>query len=259
MEVDAGAEFAALRETYREELEGVLDSMFRSVDASLDREAMERLLDLAPPGLDECMALLRILEQLERRGPDGSPWYDTIVVDTAPTGHMLRLLELPEVIQPWLSGLFAVFIKYDRVFRLPRLQARLVEISRGLKRLRGMLTDRSRCGVRVVSILTSMAHAECEDLVSALGRMGVGVDTIFLNLATSPEDGTIAPSSGGSESGLAGALRRREAGVRARYDASFPGIPRVVVHRVGDPRGLEGLTPLARGLYGPSAAQGRAA
>ena len=52
----------------------------------LDEEDIRRLLDLSLPGLDELMALLSIAESAESRV------YDLIVVDTAPTGHTLRLL-----------------------------------------------------------------------------------------------------------------------------------------------------------------------
>jgi len=44
------------------------------------------------PGLDELMALFEIASWVETRQ------YDCIVVDTAPSGHTLRLLAMPELI-----------------------------------------------------------------------------------------------------------------------------------------------------------------
>ncbi|KAF3609088.1 hypothetical protein DY000_02051002 [Brassica cretica] len=51
------------------------------------------LLDTPPPGLDEAIAISKVIQFLE------SPEYNMftrIVFDTAPTGHTLRLLSLPD-------------------------------------------------------------------------------------------------------------------------------------------------------------------
>ena len=70
-------------------------------------------MDMAPPGLDEIMALTRILEFLARDS------YDLFVLDCAPTGHLIRLLELPDLINEWLKAFFNLFLKYERILRLP--------------------------------------------------------------------------------------------------------------------------------------------
>src|SRR5437773_379433 len=59
----------------------------------LDDEDLERLLRLSFPGVDELMALVE-LARLATRGA-----WDLVVVDTAPTGHTLRLLAMPETLQ----------------------------------------------------------------------------------------------------------------------------------------------------------------
>src|SRR5205085_3813203 len=59
----------------------------------LDDEDLERLLRLSFPGVDELMALVE-LARLAGRGA-----YDEVVVDTAPTGHTLRLLDMPQTLQ----------------------------------------------------------------------------------------------------------------------------------------------------------------
>ena len=50
-----------------------------------------------PPGSDEAMAFGKMLEFLE----DTS--YDRVIFDTAPTGHTLKLLELPDLLDSWLG------------------------------------------------------------------------------------------------------------------------------------------------------------
>ena len=55
----------------------------------LDQEDVSRLLRLSLPGIDELAALFEIA-RLARTGR-----YDLVVVDTAPTGHTLRMLNMP--------------------------------------------------------------------------------------------------------------------------------------------------------------------
>ena len=56
----------------------------------LDREDVSRLLRLSLPGIDELAALLEI-ERIAHAGR-----YESVVVDTAPTGHTLRMLTMPQ-------------------------------------------------------------------------------------------------------------------------------------------------------------------
>merc|ERR1719335_792864 len=51
------------------------------------------------PGIDEATALSSAIEHIE------SGRYDMIVFDTAPTGHTLKLLELPKILQVGLDKL----------------------------------------------------------------------------------------------------------------------------------------------------------
>ncbi|MGH9144331.1 MAG: ArsA family ATPase, partial [Vicinamibacterales bacterium] len=58
----------------------------------LDREDVDALLGLSIPGVDELMAMIEI----DRLAAPSR--YDLIVVDTAPTGHTLRLLSAPDTV-----------------------------------------------------------------------------------------------------------------------------------------------------------------
>ena len=52
------------------------------------------------PGIDEATALASAISHIE------SGKYDLIVFDTAPTGHTLKLLALPEIIQVRIRNRF---------------------------------------------------------------------------------------------------------------------------------------------------------
>ena len=64
----------------------------------LDHYDISRFLDLSLPGLDELMAWLEIAAWAAARR------YQAIVVDTAPTGHTLRLLAMPALLRNWLGA-----------------------------------------------------------------------------------------------------------------------------------------------------------
>ena len=57
---------------------------------------------VALPGIDEVTVFLQIMRAAKKLS------YDTVVFDTAPTGHTLRLLSLPSNLQKSLKDLFAV-------------------------------------------------------------------------------------------------------------------------------------------------------
>jgi arsenite-transporting ATPase len=232
LEIDAEAEFRALKQLYSQELQSFLSSLLPEMDLAFDREAMQRIVDLSPPGLDEVMALARVMDLCDQHH------YRALVLDSAPTGHLIRLLETPELVDCWLKVFFGLFLKYKQIFRLPKVSQRLVEISKALKRLRALLADPAQCALYGVAILTEMAFEETKDLWAACKRMQVNAPLLFLNLATPPGDCR-----------LCSALRRRESVIEQRFRRAFPAAAQVVVYRRGEPRGLERLGELGQELY----------
>jgi arsenite/tail-anchored protein-transporting ATPase len=231
MEIDAPGEFASLKEQYQRDLENFLQDTFENFDIPFDRQVMERMLDLSPPGLDEIMALMRVMDFLEQ----GS--YDLFILDSAPTGHLIRLLELPELTDQWLKTFFGVLLKYKLTIRFPDLSQRLVRISRDLKLLRNLWSNPSKSALYAVSILTEMAFQETGDLLAECQRLGMSAPVLFLNLATPPQD---CP--------LCTALNRQERRIRKKFRTTFAG-KQTVVYRQSEPRGLKALGELGQALF----------
>ncbi len=232
MEIDAQEEFETLKNQYAEELERFLETISPNLDFTFDREVMERIMDLSPPGLDEVMALTLAMEYLVQGK------YDIFILDSAPTGHLIRLLELPELIDKWLKTFFGLFLKYKRVFRLPNISRQLVQMSKELKRLQNLLKDPIQSAGYAVTILTEMAFQETEDLLTACCRMGVSVPVLFLNLAT-PQN----------KCPLCSALYRRESQVKEKFKQTFYSSHQTLIYRQGEPRGLQQLGILGEALY----------
>lgn len=232
MQLDAEQEFDGLKQAYSEDIAALFGQLSPKIDLAFDREVMERMLDLAPPGIDEVMALTVATDFVS----DDS--YDTLVLDTAPTGHLLRILEMPDLVDQWLKVFFGLLLKYRGVLHAPRISERLVKLSKDLKRLRSILGDGRRSAVYVVSVPTRMALSETEDLLTACELHGVHVAGIFANLVTAE-----APC------GFCSALRKGETEVLAGLHAMCPASPLTLVYRGSEPRGFARLRELALRLY----------
>lgn len=237
IELDAQAEYERLKQNYADELTGVFEHATgqAGIDLAFDREVMERMLDLAPPGLDEMLALSRIVDLMDRSR------YDLFILDTAPTGHLIRFLEMPELVEKWLKTFFQLFLKYREVFWLLKISQTMVELSKRVKVFRRMLRDAKQAALVAVTIPTEMAYAETGDLIAACERIGLAVPTLFVNMVTPP-----------SSCPVCSVLRRAQAQVLDRYDAARAGRHMALVFRQEEPRGLERLHLLGRALYAES-------
>jgi arsenite-transporting ATPase len=232
LEINAEAEFSRLKTEYAIELEEFLTKILPNAQLMFDREAMEKILDLAPPGLDEIMALTRVMEFLDRGR------YDIFILDSAPTGHLIRLLELPALVDKWLKVFFGILLKYKNIFSMPKITHRLVEVSKNLKQWRNLLHNPAKSAIYGVSILTEMSWEETNDLAAACARMEIAMPVVFLNMATLPND-----------CALCAALRHREGKVLEKFHTSFPEKRHTLIYRQGEPRGLEKLQQLGQNLY----------
>jgi arsenite-transporting ATPase len=169
-ELDAVRAFAAKRSLFEsaiEEIQGSPD--YATVPA-------QRLLDLAPPGIDELFGMLAIVDALTS--------YDTVIVDAAPTGHMLRMLGMPQTAAAWVQALLRLLLKYRRLVRPGRLGAELVDASRSIRALETALRDRATTQFIVVTRPGFVPQAETDRLLSRLRASGLGVGAIVVNART---------------------------------------------------------------------------
>lgn len=182
-ELDAQKAWAAEREKYRKGVEDLFSSIFTgNMNATYDRAVLEDLLDLAPPGIDELLAIVTILDALIGE----KPTYDLVVVDTAPTGHTLRLLSLPEKALEWVHALMSVILKYRSVVGLGEFAEDLMVLAKRLRALIALLADPVQCAFIVVTRAAALPRIETERLARDLRKLKVPVTAIVANAVTNP-------------------------------------------------------------------------
>ena len=142
-EIDARRQFAALRARFAAAIDELVDRVAGSSLAAgasgQDRQVLQDLFDLAPPGVDELIAVIEVTDAI--LGAEGRPPYDLVVIDSAPTGHALRLLEMPALAHDWVKALMAILLKYQAVVGVGELGEVLLRLSHGLRRLRAASID----------------------------------------------------------------------------------------------------------------------
>lgn len=84
----------------------VLDSLgLTGVTDQLKDLQLGELLDTPPPGVDEAVAIAKVVQFL--KAPEYSH-FKRVIFDTAPTGHTLRLLSLPDFLDATIGKLVSV-------------------------------------------------------------------------------------------------------------------------------------------------------
>jgi arsenite/tail-anchored protein-transporting ATPase len=131
----------------------------------------------ASPGLTEVALLDRMIDLIVQHGTRADT-YDLIVFDTAPTGHTLQLLRMPDAMTTWIQALVrhrralleidsgggdpAVPIEADPILTaLERRHHRLVT-------LRDRVTDRARTSFALVTIPERLAIEETALIVNRI-------------------------------------------------------------------------------------------
>jgi arsenite-transporting ATPase len=192
-QMDAGAAFARLVAEYRGRIDDVFAGLVsRGIDAAHDRAIMRELLALAPPGVDELYALAELGATLE----DGK--YAHVIVDPAPTGHLLRLLEMPALALGWTHQLMRLILKYREVGGLAEAGEDLLRFARRTRAVAALLGDPARAGVLVVALDEPVVRAESARLIEAVRARGVDVIGVLWNrVAAAPDAGIAAPDVSG--------------------------------------------------------------
>ncbi|HSK18630.1 MAG TPA: ArsA-related P-loop ATPase [Longimicrobiales bacterium] len=173
LQIEPAVELERLRDAYQEEISAALERVGLTESAVLDRRVIETLWHLTPPGIDELTAMAAMVA--------GSKTGELVVIDSSPTGHFLRLLEMPDIALGWTRQLMRIVVKYGIAGAAGGVAGSLLDLSRELRALRDTLHDAASSGVIIVMLDEAMVRAETERLTEALAAAGVRVAGIVVN------------------------------------------------------------------------------
>ena len=235
LEIDAQKMLKKWQDEYRQDI----DTVFREfigggMDIAFDRKVMEELMELSPPGLEELMALGKIMDLMKEDK------YDIYVLDSAASGHLLRFLELPEIIRDWLKGIFKILLKYRNIAGLVEIKRKLLDFSKDIKKIQETLFGSKKTEFVMVSIAEEMGVREMGDLAQSLEKLNIPYNYIVLN--------RIRPASH-----CKFCLTKRESQEKyiAKVKKEYPKKEVVLVPLFSyDIRGAEPLKELSKSLFG---------
>ena len=168
-EIDANCVLDQFRQEYLLELADMMsgDIDDDALQIAYAPEAWRQIVAQALPGIDEMLSLISVMELLERGDQD------LIVLDMAPTGHLLRFLEMPTALANWLAWIFKLWIKYQDVVGRTELMGRLRSLRQRVVQAQKKLTDPTHTEFIGVVQAQSPVIAEAERLTQALAKLGV--------------------------------------------------------------------------------------
>lgn len=180
--IDTKEKWRRFRETLGEQIADAVDALApRGMSLEHDAEAMRRLVEIAPPGADELFAITRLADLV------ADPSLAGVIVDTAPTGHFLRLLDLPRAAGEWVREFMRILLHYKDLIPPGSLGEELVRASRALKDLDETLHSQ-RTAVLVITRPERIVIAETRRLIDELHRREIRVGGVIANYVTPAND-----------------------------------------------------------------------
>ena len=173
-------------------MKSIQDKMLDLVSAAIVDE-IKRQIEIAysSPGAEEAAIFDKFIELMEHLGDP----YEAIIFDTAPTGHTLRLLTLPEILGAWLEHLLekraravelmSMVARYDRDVRQKLETDPITDIlgkrKEKFEKARAILTDPALCAFYFVLNAEKLPILETERAVRLLRKYGIPVGGVLVN------------------------------------------------------------------------------
>ncbi len=179
IQTDPQTEIESLKEKYRLAITEGFKNYAKSaeVKSEFDEQILSKLFTLIPPGISEIAALINLLDLAKEES------YDNVIIDTPPTGHLTRFLELPDLASNWLRALLDILIKYRSVLDAPRITKEILSLSRKVRNLKRRLFGESggEAELIIVSIPEFLAIRETERLATKAENIGFGKVHLVIN------------------------------------------------------------------------------
>jgi len=139
------------------------------------------------PGVDEIAAFDKFLQYMN------SNEYDIIIFDTAPTGHALRFLSLPDVLDSWVGKIIKIRMKFSGMIETVKnifgskedkkksYIEELEKIKERIKKAKIILSDPDKTHFNIVLIPEAMSILESERSLKTINSYGINVGFLVVN------------------------------------------------------------------------------
>jgi arsenite-transporting ATPase len=185
IEIEADEAFSTFKTDHESQLKKLFDT-----STSLDQEDIDQIMTLSIPGIDEVMSFKIIIDFLE----EGN--FDKYIVDTAPTGHALRLITSPKLLDEWIKMAARMRWKYRYMitsfsgsYQQDEVDTLLLELKKTVKRIENLLRDNTKSEFIPVCIPELMAINETRRLLADLGKFQIATRQIVINNVMASDEG----------------------------------------------------------------------
>ncbi|KAK1835440.1 anion-transporting ATPase-like domain-containing protein [Podospora conica] len=155
-------------------------------------------LAFAIPGIDEAMSFAEVLKQVK------SLSYETIIFDTAPTGHTLRFLQFPSVLEkalakvsqlssqygPLLNGFLGANGSLPNGANLPEMMEKLEALRATISEVNAQFKDDRLTTFVCVCIPEFLSLYETERMIQELASYHIDTHCIVVNQLLFPKPGS---------------------------------------------------------------------
>ena len=186
LEIDGAALYQDFRKEYKSNIGDAFKKWQNSYLAGsrkwkldFDEKVMVEFVDTYPPGLEEVLALEKIMGFIKRGD------FDIYIFDTAPTGHLIELLKFPELVREWLRVTYRAMLKYHRevpVDNIEVLGKKILSSQETVQKMQALLTNPQKSGFIAVTIPEAMGILETEDLLASMRELGIPSGHIVVNM-----------------------------------------------------------------------------
>ena len=177
IEVVADEALSEFKTVHENELKKLL-----ATSTGLDNDDIDELMNLSIPGIDEIMSFKTIIDFIE----EGE--FEKYVVDTAPTGHALRLISSQKLLDAWIKVAAKMRWKYRYMvtsfagsYKQDDVDEFLFTLKKTVKRIEKILQDNTKCEFIPVCIPELMAISEISRLLANLAQSNIIARQIIVN------------------------------------------------------------------------------
>lgn len=175
-EIDVHVSFQRFKEKYSNTLKKIL-----SRGTFLDEKDISDFFSISLPGMDELMAMTELADLIEGNE------YDVIVLDTSPTGHTIKFLQMPHLLKCWMHVLDLMMEKhrymsklYQKCYRADDTDVFIETFIKSARKVDRLMKGKS-CEFVAVMLPEALSFYETKRFLSTLERHKIPVQNIIIN------------------------------------------------------------------------------